>query len=311
VVSLAESPVKAGLLWAGSDDGLIHVTEDGGAAWKDVTPEAVEGRYVSYITASAHDASTAYVAVDGHRSDRFDPTVLVTRDMGRTWKDISGDLPDGGPVRVVIEDPDNGNVLYCGTEFGAYVTVDGGGRWVRLNGRTLPSVSIHDMLIHPRDKDLVLATHGRSIYVLDDATMFSQLTPETLAKPLALLDVRPGKPRIRRPRHYGSGHAIFRAKNPPAGVPINYWLGENPAGPAKISIADASGFVIRELDGPSEPGLNRVVWDLQADPKHRFPTVEQERFNLPVFVPAGDYQVTVRIGDLSDEKPVKVLPREE
>jgi photosystem II stability/assembly factor-like uncharacterized protein len=306
IVSLAESPLRQGLLWIGTDDGLVHVTEDEGTSWRVVTPDAVDGMYVSRIVASAHDAGRAYVAVDGHRSDRFDPLILMTSDLGRSWREVMGDLPAGEPVRVVIEDPGNADVLYCGTEFGLYVTLDGGAHWLRLNGKSLPPVSVHDIAFHPRERDLVAGTHGRSVYILDDASMFAQLTAETRGKPLALLEILPAKPRLYMRRQYGAGHGIFRAKNPPMGAYINYWVREDPFEPVTIGIADASGFMIRELEGPSKPGLNRVVWDLQADEKHRFESDEGSR--QPLFVPAGDYTVTVTMGKLKEKGTVRVLP---
>ncbi len=308
VVSLAESPIKVGLLWAGTDDGLVHVTTTEGTPWIEVTPEAVGGHDVSRIVASAHDPLTAYVSVDGHRSDRFTPIVMMTRDLGKTWTEITGDLPEGEPVRVIIEDADNPDVLYCGTEFGVYVTLDRGGRWVRLNTGSLPPVRVEDMVLHPRERDLVVGTHGRSIYVLDDASVFSGLTPEAIDKPLAVLKGRPAKPRLQNGRQYGAGHGIFRARNPEMGAYINYWVREDPREPVEIGISVRSGLVIRRLAGPSSAGLNRVVWDLQADEKHRYSSVEEERFAQPEFVPAGEYKVTLTMGSEKAEGTIRVLP---
>ncbi|MFQ5876394.1 MAG: WD40/YVTN/BNR-like repeat-containing protein [Acidobacteriota bacterium] len=308
VVSLAESPLQQGLLWAGTDDGLIHVTQDDGRTWTEVTPEQVGGLYVSRIAASRHAARTAYVAVDGHRSDVFRPIVLMTENAGRRWRDITGDLPDGGPVRVVVEDVASPQVLYAGTEFGIYVTLDRGRRWVRMNGSTLPPVAVHDIVQHPRERDLVVGTHGRSVYVLDDASMFAQLTPKVRGRPLALLEILPGTPRLYTRRSYGSGHAIFRAKNPPLGAAINYWLREEAGRPVKVEITDAHDTVIRELQGPGYRGLNRVVWDLQADPKHRIPTVDVAWNEQTEFVPAGEYKVTLEVGEEKVEGTVEVRP---
>jgi photosystem II stability/assembly factor-like uncharacterized protein len=307
VVSLAESPLRKGLLWAGTDDGRIHVTEDEGGSWADVTPAAVAGLYVGEIVASRHDSRTAYAAVDGHRSDVFKPLVLATSDLGKTWKEITGDLPPGGPVKSLAEDPDGRAVLYAGTEFGVFVTLERGVRWLRLNGRTLPPAPADDLFFHPRDKDLLAGTHGRSIWVLDDASMFARLTAETRGAPLALLEARPGRPRLYARRSYGSGHAIFRAKNPPMGAVLNYWVRDGAGEPAKVAITDAHGVVVRTLEGPSRRGLNRVVWDLQADRKHVFSSVEESDLGQTQFVPAGEYKVTVTVGDLKAEGKVTVL----
>lgn len=308
VVSLAESPKQKGLLWAGTDDGRVHVTENDGKIWADVTPKAVVGLYVSRIVASRHETRTAYVTVDGHRSDVFKPLVLRTDDLGKTWSEVTGDLPAGNPVKSIIEDPGNPQVLYCGTEFGLFVTLDRGKSWVRLNGKSLPPAPVDDIVFHPRDKDLIVGTHGRSIYILDDASMFGQLTPETRGSALALLDLRPAKPRLYTLRDYGAGHALFRARNPAAGAYVNYWVREDKGDPASISIVDPSGLVVRTLEGPGRAGLNRVIWDLQADRKHVFPSAEESQLGQTQFVPPGEYKVKIRMGDATAEKSVKVLP---
>jgi hypothetical protein len=174
VVSLAESVLQAGLLWAGTDDGLVHVTFDDGGTWAAVTPPQVNGLYVSKIEPSHHDRETAYVAVDGHRSDVFEPILLMTADAGRTWTSIVGDLPGTAPPDVVREDLVNPEVLYVGTEQAAYVTIDRGAHWVKLNGKSLPTAPVEDLVIHPREHDLVAGTHGRSIWILDDISPLSR-----------------------------------------------------------------------------------------------------------------------------------------
>lgn len=307
VVSLVESPVTKGLLWAGTDDGLVHVTDNDGKTWANVTPKEVDGLYVARIAPSWKNAKTACIAVDGHRSDVFKPLVLRTEDLGRTWSNITGDLPAGGPVEVVLEDPGNPRVLYAGTEFGIFATLDLGKHWVRLNGKSLPPAPVDDILMHPGEKDLVVGTHGRSIWILDDASFFAQLAPEARGKNALLLDILPATPRLYFGRDYGSGQAIFRAKNPPMGAVLNYWLKEDSEESASLTIADSSGFVIRKLEGTNRAGLNRAVWDLQADTKHRFSDVDQSYGQTP-FVPAGDYKVTLTLGGEKSEKIVKVLP---
>ncbi len=308
VVSLAESSVKAGALWAGTDDGLVHVTQDDGGSWRDVTPKQVGGHYIARIAASAHEEATAYVAVDGHRSDVFVPLILMTRDLGRSWTDITGDLPAGNAVEVVTEDPGSAQVLYCGTEFGAFVTLDRGRHWVRMNGKSLPPAPVDDIVVHPREKDLVVGTHGRSIWVLDDASLFAQLTPEKRAQSLALLTSPPAHPRLYNSEHYGLGHGLFRAKNPPMGASINYWVKEETRDSVKVTIADQKDFVIRELEGPAKKGLNRVMWDLQADAKHRYGPGDNEGFlGQTEFVTAGAYKVTIKMGEHKDEGSVEVL----
>ncbi|MBI3449168.1 MAG: glycosyl hydrolase [Acidobacteria bacterium] len=307
VVSLAESTLQKGWLWAGTDDGRVHVTEDDGKQWTEVTPAAVGGLYVSRIAPSRHDARTAYLAVDGHRSDNVKPLVLMTADLGKSWTDITGDLPAGGPVQVISEDLASRDVLYAGTEFGLYVTLTRGKAWVKLNGTSLPPAPVDDVVMHPREKDLVAATHGRSIYILDDASMFGQLTQEVRNRPVALLAPRDAKPRLYSFRDYGAGHAIFRAKNPAMGAAINYWLRDGVGESVSLTITDPSGAVIRKLDGPGYRGLNRVVWDLQADRKHLFKLSDENALGQTQFVPAGDYKISIKAGDATSETTVKVL----
>lgn len=284
-----------GMLWAGTDDGRVQVTRNDGQSWTDVTPREVGGLYVSRITPSRHAADTAYMTVDGHRSDVDRTIVLMTEDAGRTWQSIAGDLPPNEPAEVVIEAFLDRQTLYVGTEFGLYVTVDRGRHWVRMNGASLPSVPVDDLVIHPRERDLVVATHGRSLYILDDVTPIARLTQEVRNRPLAVFPPLPARPRLFASRGYGGGAGIFRASNPPMGGVITYWLREgNPDG-VKIALADPAGTVVRELSSSGRPGFNRVVWDLQADVKHRIPTVDAQQLGQSQFVPEGDYKITVTL----------------
>lgn len=307
VVSLAESPLAAGLLWAGTDDGLIHVTADGGKAWANVTPREVGGLYVSRIEASHHARERAYASIDGHRNDDFAPRILATDDLGMSWRSVTGDLPKDQPVKVVREDLKNPDVLYCGTERAAYVSIDRGAHWVKLNGESLPVVAVHDLAIHPREGDLVAGTHGRSIYVLDDASPLSQLTPEVVASELRLFDMRPAKPRLFLP--YGGlwDNRMFTAPNGPMGAVINYWVGDWRREPVKVSITDSEGLTVRSLTGPARPGINRVVWDLQPEPYDRLSNPDADVGQKP-FVPAGEYTVTISCEKLKASKKVVVLP---
>ena len=305
VVSLAESPLVAGMLWAGTDDGRVQVTKDGGKSWSDVTPKEAGGLYISRLAPSRHQKDAAYVAVDGHRSDDFRTLLFLTEDAGRSWRSIAGDLPPKEPVEVVVEAILNKETLFAGTEFGLYVTVDRGAHWVRLNGKSLPPAPVDDLVIHPRERDLVVGTHGRSIYILDDVTPIAQLTAENRAKPLVLFKPMAATPRLYTGRNYGGGAGLFRASNPAMGATITYWLKEgNPDG-VSLSIADASGATIREINGPGRPGLNRVVWDLQADRKHRIPTIDTNRLGQTQFVPAGDYKVSATLDTGTPGRPEK------
>jgi len=307
VVSLAESPLAQGMIWAGTDDGLIHVTKDDGKTWTNVTPNAVGGLYVSKIEPSHHQRDTAYVTVDGHRSDDFKPRVLLTTDVGRSWSSISGDLLDDAPVKVIREDVKNPDVLYAGTERAAYVTIDHGSHWVKLNGKSLPTVAIDDLVQHPRELDLVAGTHGRSIYILDDASPLSQLTEEVLETYLHLFDIPDAKPRIYMP--YGGlwSDRMFKAKNPPMGAYISYWLRDYPGEEVKITVTDTHDNTMRELTGSNRPGINRVIWDLQYEKHDRYENPEAW-MGQTKFVPPGEYTATVKVGEHKAKKKFTVLP---
>jgi photosystem II stability/assembly factor-like uncharacterized protein len=307
VTALDESPLQKGRLWAGTDDGRVHVTTDDGKTWTDVTPAAAGGLYVARVVASRHDAEAAYAAVDGHRSDVYRPLVLATRDRGRSWTEITGDLPVREPVKSLAEDVGNPDVLYAGTEFGIYLTVERGGRWIRLNGKTLPPAPVDDIVMQPRERDLVAGTHGRSIWVLDAAACLAQLGPETRGRDFALLDILPARPRIYAGRAYGAGHGLFRAKNGPRGAVLDFWVRDAAGEPVTITVADSTGFVLRTLTGTSRRGLNRLVWDLRADDKHLFDSLDERELGQTQFVPAGTYTVTAKLGDAKDEKKVQVL----
>ncbi|MCH7904602.1 MAG: glycosyl hydrolase [Armatimonadetes bacterium] len=306
VVTLAESALKKGLLWSGSDDGLIHVTTDDGKSWSDVTPRQVGGRYVSRIEASHHTQGAAYASVDGHRDDDMDPCILMTTNMGRSWSDISGDLPKGWSVKVVREDLKNKNVLYCGTENGMYVTTNRGKNWVSLKCDNLPTTPVDDIKQHPRTLDLILGTHGRSIWVMDDASMFGQLDAKVMKSKLHAFDPLPAKPRYFL--NYGGlwTDQIFRGENRPLGAMINYWVGEYEADEVEIVIENADGNEVRKLTGPAAPGLNRVVWDLQPKEQLQLADKNQEP-GQTFFVEPGVYKVKLKAGDETASVEVEVL----
>ncbi len=304
VVSLAESPLAPGLLWAGTDDGRIHITTNDGDTWRDVTPAAVGRLYVSKIEPSHHERETAYVAIDGHRSDVFTPILLKTTDLGATWTSIAGDLPDGAPPKVVREDLDHPAVLYVGTERAIHFTVDGGESWLKLNTESLPSVAVDDIQVHPREHDLVIGTHGRSVWILDDAAPLSQLTQEVVDSPLFVFQPRPARPKYFLMQDGLWGDQIFAAENPPMGGIITYWLRDYDDEPVKVRIKNDAGHTLCEIAGTNRPGLNRVVWDLQPAPKQRI----GNPYRHPEFVAAGTYTVIVTRGDLRGETTLEILP---
>ena len=309
VVSMDESPLKRGTLWTGSDDGLIYLTQNDGKAWENVTPSLVSERYVSRVVASHHVESRAYVSVDGHRTDNFEPCVLVTDDFGRTWRDISAGLPPGRTVKVVREDMFNPDVLFCGTEKAVYVSIDRGENWVKANGKALPTVPVDDIKQHPVARDLVLGTHGRSIWILDDASPLSQLSTEVMESALHVFDVLPAKPKWFL--EYGGlwEHKVFRAPNPPKGVRVNYWIKEYTAEDVKVRIEDKNGILMKEFAGTNAPGLNRATWDL-VPPEHLRLLDQNEDPIMPFHIRSGEYKVTVTMGETKVEKTMTVLDRD-
>ena len=265
IVTISESPVVPGILWVGTNDGNVQVSQDGGATWKNVAGH-VKGvpkeTHVSRVEASHFDASTAYVSFDAHRTDDHRPYVFVTRDLGETWTALANNLP-AGHVNVVKEDPRNRNLLYAGTEYGFYISLDGGREWKRfMNG--LPTVRIDDVLVHPRDNDLILGTHGRSIWIMDDITPLQQLSETVTSAEAQVLDVRPATLWLTdiQKGTLVEGAKHFRGQNPPRGTAISYWLKSAPAADVRITISDVAGREIRSIEGTKDAGLNRVAWDL-------------------------------------------------
>jgi photosystem II stability/assembly factor-like uncharacterized protein len=230
IVALAESPRREGLLYAGTDDGLVQVSETGGVPWRkiDKFPGVPERTYVSRLLASQHDAGTVYAAFDNHKNADFAPYLLKSADAGKTWTSIKGDLPANGPVLAVAEDHVDPNLLFAGTEFGLYFTANGGQKWVRLKGG-LPTIAVRDLAIQKRENDLVVGTFGRGMYVLDDYTPLRGLKPATLAQESVLFPVKealmyiPSRPLGLRGKGF-QGEAFFTAPNPPFGATFTYYL---------------------------------------------------------------------------------------
>jgi len=268
IVTLAESPIKEGLLYAGTDDGNLQISRDSGRTWKNIidkVPGVPKNTYVSRIVPSRYAEATAYLTLDGHRADDYSTYVFVTTDYGESWKAIKSNIPAGVTARVIREHPRNQNLLFLGTEFGAYVSFDRGGRWTRLKGN-LPLVRVDDIQIHPRDNALVLATHGRSVWVLDDLSPLERASENILTSDIHLFDVAPATHFRLYGRKGNTGHKWFAAPNPPYGAVINYYVKDKPKDEVKITITDKSGAIVRDLKGPKEAGLNRLVWDLRLNP---------------------------------------------
>ncbi|MBL8088483.1 MAG: hypothetical protein JNM85_10500 [Chthonomonas sp.] len=308
VVSLTESPLSRGELWAGSDDGLIQLTRDDGKSWENVTPDQVSGRYVSRLHASKHTSGRCYASIDGHRTDDFEPCVLVSHDFGKSWKDITANLPKNRCAMVVREDLFNPDVLYVGTEGALFLSLDAGATWTKFNGKALPTVPVYDIQQHARESDLVLGTHGRSIYVLDDARWISELAAEVMAKPIHLFNISPARPKYTFEIVGSWTHKMFRAANPPQGLKISYWISAYANEEVKLTIKDEKGVIQKKLAGSNAPGFNRVVWDLEPEEWLRVSDKGEEPWIQKFYVRPGKYTVTLEMGKQKCEGTFEVLP---
>ncbi|MDH4217329.1 MAG: hypothetical protein OEW23_00960 [Candidatus Aminicenantes bacterium] len=271
ITTISESPITPGLIWVGTDDGNVQLTRNDGGSWTNVrsnVPDVPEGIWVSRVEASRFNEGTCYLTFDGHRSDIFKPFVFKTTDYGKTWTNITGNLPEGGPVYVIREDLKNKNLLFAGTEFYVFFSKDGGKTWTNLS-LNMPTVSFHDLMIHPRDNDLIVGTHGRGIWILDDISPLQQATDKVLSSEAYLFEnERPGTHWLNLRRGgYGRGNLYFAGENPAPGATINFYLKDKPSGPVEIEITDATGtlktiYPVKNADA----GLNRLMWDMQFDP---------------------------------------------
>jgi len=304
VYSLAESPVKAGLLWAATDDGKVWITQDDGANWTDLTanlPAAIKRQWISRVEASWKDANVAYLAVAAYRGGIFAPLAYRTSDGGKTWESIAGNLPADHPVKVVREDPTNPDLLYAGTEFGLFVSLNRGGSWTKFG--ELPTVAVDDIQIHTRERDLIIGTHGRSIYIADDIRPLQEMTAEAMAKELVLFQPKDG---LAMPITDGfadwNGKAVYRGANPPPGTLLTVWVKSFSGEPVRITIKNAQDQPVAKLTMPGTPGLNRIAWDLKPT---KDLLVEYGGEGMK-FVRPGEYTITVTQGKNKDTKKIKV-----
>ena len=312
IISISESPRLEGLLYVGMDDGNLQVSQDGAASWQEVSgviPDLPEGTYVSRVQASSHADARVYATMDGHRNDDYSVYVYASEDYGDSWESIASNLPDGHTMNVIREHPRNENLLVLGGEFGAYITINRGAEWHQIKG-AVPTVPVDDIAIHPRDNDLILGTHGRSIWVLDDMTPLEQLTEDVLASGLHSFDVRDAVA-YRLSNHKGNtGHKMFIAPNPPEGALIHYYLNDDitDEDTVEITIHGDADETIRTLHGSGATGLNRVNWDLRHEPP--LPPTGQGGFGGPPAGPRalpGTYSVRITAGDSQSTTTVTVF----
>ena len=348
ITSISESPLSSKVLWVGTDDGNLQVTRDGGKTWKNVAskvPGVPKGTYVSRVVASKTGEGTAFATFDGHRSDDYSVYLFATTDYGETWKSTCNGIPNSaGTVHVIREHPRNTNLLFAGTEFGLWVSWDRGGNWTALKNN-FPTVPVDDIEIQARDNDLVLGTHGRSIWILDDMTPLEKMDGSVANSSLTFFPPRTATTWFLRQRRWSAGQQMFTAKNPPYGALLSYYLkegvppetpkrnsedrtdaaeqrprrearaeaAEKKEGKVKITVVDKDGKVIRELDGPGAAGVNRTNWDLRANPPAE-PTPEQQEAIAAGFgfgprgplVEPGEYTIKIKTGDKEATQKVTV-----
>jgi hypothetical protein len=303
IFAIAESPKNPSIVWAGTDDGNVQVTRDGGTTWTNVRnnlPGIPDRAWINRIEASHFAECRAYLTIDNHRVDDFNAYVYRTDDCGASWRDISANLPDDGGSYVTVEDPINPAVRFVGTEWGVWTTVDGGGSWARL-ANNLPKVAVRDLVIHPRDGDLIAGTHGRSIWILDDITPLRGATAEALNRSAWLFEPRRATSWIRINLGRKQPDFLFRGENPPAGASLNFHLAEAD-GDISLAIEELMGDRRVEVDFVSQAGMNRVMWDLDFPPSPSevasfVSAIETTMSSLAERVPEADHQVLSEAAD--------------
>jgi photosystem II stability/assembly factor-like uncharacterized protein len=329
IYTIAPSPVKTGQIWVGTDDGLIHRTDDEGKTWENVTPPALTPwSKVTHIEASHDAASTAYAAIDRHRLEDLRPFLYRTRDFGKSWQLVSNGIPEGSFLNCVREDPQRKGLLYASTEKGVYVSFDDGDNWQSLQ-LNLPVTSVRDLVIH--QDDLVVATFGRSFWVLDDITPLRQLNPQIAASETWLFEPQTAY-RVRQGRDQGTELPFDEPQiaNPPEGAVIDYYLREKPATSIQLEIFDAEGTLVRRFSSDDKPqktnpsdvpfpvywvhepqplsaeaGMHRFVWDL----RYALPPGVRDSSRRPrtVFALPGKYTVKLTANGKSAAQPLTVI----
>jgi photosystem II stability/assembly factor-like uncharacterized protein len=302
IYSISESPRDGNTIWVGTDDGNLQVTRDGGKTWNNVVgnvPNLPKASWVSWVEASLHDPATAYVVFDRHTFGDMNPYAFKTMDYGKSWTPIiAADSGVRGFAHVVKEDTVSPNLLFLGTEFGLWVSLDGGKHWAQYKGHNFPNVAVRDMVVQPRDSDLVIATHGRGIWIIDDITPLRHLTPDVIAKEAVFLPGRPAQQRISTFGGWAEGSAAFSGPNPPNGAWITYYQAKRHIfGRMKLEVFDSDGKLIDTLPSNNRRGISRVVWRMNLKAPHVPPaaTAAFEASEGPRVVP-GTYTVKMTRG---------------
>lgn len=306
ILYIDESPIEQDVIWVGTDDGNIQLTRDGGATWtnlKDRIKGLPENAWVSKIHASEHDAGTAFVTVDHHRSDDFRPYAFMTSDYGRTWTTISTGLPQDDYIKVVRQDPINPDLLYAGMEHGIFASWDKGQSWTKINNN-LPNVSVRDLRIQARDRDLIVGTHGRGVWILDDIRPIQEMA-DAEGQSAHVFPVRKATLWHMYGRIENLGDRHYKAKNPEYGANINFYLAEGDAATAIVEIVDASGALIRTLtDSTAKAGVNRIVWDLGHEAAAKIEGGTGS--GTHPYVAPGTYTARLKVKGATLETPIEV-----
>jgi len=304
LTAVAESEFTPGVLYAGTDDGQVQVSPNDGENWSLVTaamPGVPEMMWVNQVHSSKSVDGRVYVAANNYRNDDYENYLWMSNDNGRSWSSIVGDLPAERVVRVVREDPRNPDVLYLGTEFGAFWSWNQGRNWVELKGN-LPTVPVNDLVIHPRDNDLVLATHARGIWILDQVNALQEFTPEIASSSGHLFSVEPAEQIRYRNEKAHTGNMIFEGENPPRGAILDFWAGRGMSS-AEFSVANAAGQTVAsfEVDEVSE-GMNRTIWNLRhsevdgfGDPNSNGPWVVPGTYTVTMTAAGGSWSQSVEV----------------
>ena len=312
IYTISESPRSADVIWVGTDDGNVQLTRDAGKSWTNLTGNVKglpEASWVSFIDASPSTDATAYATFDRHTFGDMTPWAYRTDDFGRTWQRLVG--PESGVrgyAHVIREDPVNPNVLYLGTEFGLWISIDRGATWAEFKGSNFPSAAVRDLAVQRRENDLVIATHGRGIWIIDDLTPLRALTPDVLAQDVTFLPGGPPQQRIQGNGGWVEGDAKFVGQNPPNGAVINYYQkARHVFGRIKLEVFDSQGNLVDTPPAGKRKGINRAVWTMVTKPP-RVPTAAQAAFSAtsgPRVVP-GKYTVRLTKGEQVIEETIEV-----